>query len=137
MSTMRSVRAWTATLVAVCILFAQVAVSAYACPQLLEQSTPVAQGKALPMVDCDSMPAGEMDPTQPNLCKAHCEFGQQVSKADNYPDTPSPELNVLWPLVWVLLPTPQTASVVSPAAETSERPRGSPPLYIVHQVFRL
>ncbi len=122
---------------ALCILFTQMAVSAYACPQLLEQSAPLAEDNTVSMATCDSMPAGGMDPAQPNLCKAHCESGQQLYKADNYADAQSPALNVLWTLVWVLQPALQAAPVVGLVVETSERPPGSPPLYLIHQVFRL
>lgn len=122
---------------ALCLLFAQISVAAYACPQLVKQSVPTDEENTVAMANCESMPAGERDPAQPNLCKAHCESGLQLNKVDNSADTPSPALNVLWTLVWVLQPILQAASVVSPIVETSERPPGSPPLYLVHQVFRL
>lgn len=130
-------KAWIATVVALCLLFSQLSVAAYACPELAKKSVSAAETDVVAMGNCESMSAGELDPAQPNLCKAHCESGQQLSKADSYTDLPSPVLNVLWTLVWFLQPVSQTASVVGSIAETSERPPGSPPFYLIHQVFRL
>ena len=92
----RSTRAWTATIVALCMLFAQLAVAAYVCPKSLEHSTAVTASTSVAMADCDSVLAGPMDPVQPNLCKAHCEPGLQSSHAHNVADLYAPALHVLW-----------------------------------------
>jgi hypothetical protein len=119
------------------MLFAQVAVAAYTCPQSSMQSAVVANDNAAPMANCDEMPAGQMDPAKPNLCKAHCESGQQMHEVNHSADLQSPALNDLWTLVWVLQRISHVVPVVSPLVDAPERPLGSPPLYLIHQVFRL
>ena len=128
-----------ATLVAVCLLFAQIATAAYACPQLTKLTSSMAGGDMalVVMVDCDSMPVSQMDKEQPNLCKAHCEVGQQSPESKGGADMQLPALGVLWSLIWVLQPALETAGHAVSVAHVAARPPGSPPLYLVHQVFRL
>lgn len=128
-----------ATLAAVCLLFAQLVTAAYACPQLTGKSILITDGDQamVAMVDCDSMPMSQMDKEQPNLCKAHCEVGQQSPDAKGGADMQLPALGVLWSLIWVLQPAPETAGHAVSVAHVAERPPGSPPIYLVHQVFRL
>ena len=57
------------------LLFSQLAVAAYICPGL---GSNAAQA-SMPCADAAAMAADE---SQPNLCRAHCQAGQQ--KADNY-----------------------------------------------------
>jgi hypothetical protein len=133
----RSTRAWTATVVALCMLFAQLAVAAYICPELLEDSTAVTASNSVAMADCASMLAGPMDPVQPNLCKAHCAPGLQLSDAHNDAEIYAPALYVLCAAVWVVLPSLQRAPPIGVVGDAAERPPGIPPLYLIHQVFRL
>jgi hypothetical protein len=57
----RSLAAWVAL---VALLFAQLAVAAYACPRL---AAPEAVA-SMPMPDCD-------EPMNANLCESHCDYG--------------------------------------------------------------
>ena len=58
--------------------FAQIAVSAYACPTPGSSTEPSAAAVAVhdAMPDCD-----HVDSTAVNLCSEHCKFGQQSSNA--------------------------------------------------------
>ncbi|MBL8522585.1 MAG: hypothetical protein JNN20_02735 [Betaproteobacteria bacterium] len=56
----------------VALLFAQFAVSAYACPMLTQGS-----GSQNAAVSNSVSSADEPDAAQPGLCQAHCEDGQQ------------------------------------------------------------
>ncbi|WP_114968880.1 hypothetical protein [Rhodoferax ferrireducens] len=133
----KSTRTWIATFVALCLLFAQIATAAYACPQLLKQSVSMIDGNAVVMADCDSMSASQMDEEQPSLCKAYCESGLQSHESKNSADVQLTALDVLWSLVWIFQPALESAALAVPVTQTPERPPGSPPLYLVHQVFRL
>ena len=137
MSKQRSTRIWTAILVAVCLLFAQLATAAYACPPGLKSSNLMAGESMVSMVDCEAMAASAMDPAQPHLCKAHCESGSQSSNSQNSADMQLPSWAVQWSLIWILQPALEPLSQIVPVAHATVRPPGSPPLYLVHQVFRL
>ncbi len=122
-------RLWIVLGVVLCVLFAQLATAGYVCPQWLK---PVG---ASAMPGCDGMPAEQMDPAQPNLCKATGEASLQSPHQSSGVDLPSPVWAALWMLVW-LLPLRALAVRFAPAANPA-RPPGSPPLYLFHQVFRL
>lgn len=66
----RRSRLVTAFVTLCCLLFAQLAVAAYACPAL--DAAPAAAMAA---------PCANMDMQQPGLCKAHCEAAQQTVDA--------------------------------------------------------
>lgn len=89
------------------------------------------------MVDCDSMPVQQMDKEQPNLCKAHCEVGQQSPDAKSGADLQLSTFDILWSLIWVLPPALDTADHTVSVVHVFERPSSSPPLFLVNQVFRL
>lgn len=125
-----------ATLVVLCMLFAQISTAAYACPQLLKSASSMAGSQMAAMMDCDAMKASQMDSAQPNLCKAHCQLGQQSPDTRSIADVQPMALDLLQSLVWVLQPIAATSQVAS-VAQSPQRPPGSPPLYLVHQVFRL
>nr|WP_315188475.1 hypothetical protein [uncultured Albidiferax sp.] len=122
-------RLWIALWVVACVLFAQLATAGYVCPQWLK---PVV---ASSMPGCDGMPAEQMDPAQPNLCKATGEAPAQSSHQSSGVDLPPPVWATLWMLAW-LLPLRALAVWAAPAANPA-RPPGSPPLYLFNQVFRL
>lgn len=134
MSKARSTYAWLATFVAVCLLFAQMATAAYACPQLNLKAADVAM---VAMVDCDGMPSSHMDSEQPSLCKAHCQAGQQSHDPKGGVTVPTPALDVLWSLVWVLTPVLDSVGRDVFVSHPPARPPGSAPIYLVNQVFRL
>lgn len=89
------------------------------------------------MVDCVSMLDNQMDNEQPNLCKAHCEVGQQSPDAKNGADLQLSTFDILWSLIWVLPPALDSADHTVSVAHVFERPSSSPPLFLVNQVFRL
>ena len=129
------------------LLFAQLAVAAYACPALLPAArlqapiestavTAVTDGNpasaALPVqqaMDCSDM-AGPMDTQFANLCAEHCHHGQQSDQAAT--------LNVPAALLTALYATPLAAEPSPrPAAEPSALAAASPPLAILHCCFRI
>ena len=137
MPSIKSNRTWIATFVAMCLLFAQIATAAYACPQLNTASNSQNIEPMVTMVDCDAMSKDQMDKEQPSLCKAHCQPSQQSHESKSTADVQSPAMLIWWSVVWVLQPQLEsTSSFVSDHA-SSVRPPGSPSLYLVSQVFRL
>jgi hypothetical protein len=125
-------RLWTTLAVVLCLLWAQLALAAYVCPQWV-QPTAVAAMAAMP--GCDAMAAEQMDPDQPALCHAAGEASPQSAHQSSGVDLPSPVWAALWTLAW-LLPVLVCTAMLLPAAR-SLRPPGSPPLYLFNQVFRL
>ena len=113
----------------VAVLFAQLAVSAYACPLLFkgfDNSTNTA-GVSDASAECP-------DPVSPNLCKKHCENGEQ-----NINDMPEPQacLLALEPAFIVALVLDPTLSSPAPALTPSLLHATSPPLSIRNCCFRL
>lgn len=89
------------------------------------------------MTDCDLMPSGQMDQGQPNLCKAHCEMGQQSLDSKNLADIPAASVDVLRALIWMLTPIQESADLPFVTRYASGRPPGTLALFLVNQVFRL
>jgi len=117
------------------ILFAQMAVAAYACPA----AVPTGAGGATLATDIDAMPAdcdqmmGALDPVAPNLCSAHCHNDEQSA---HHADAPTLPPALLVALYWIAVPpTPETlpqrteSSVLHAAL--------SPPHAILHCCFRI
>ena len=127
MHTRPSTRFWTTFLVVLCLLWAQLALAAYVCPQWVQ---PVAA-----MPGCDAMAAEQMDPAQPALCHAAVEASPQSAHQASGVDVPSPVWAALWTLAW-LLPLLALTALAVPAARPL-RPFSGPPLYLFNQVFRL
>ena len=131
------------------VLFAQLAVSAYACPGLSSAESMKMQmaataapdggsaDAAMAMADrqvpnCEDM-AGPMDPEFANLCAEHCHHGQQSDQASTL-TVPAALLNALY--FTPLAPEPVVAP--RPAANaTSALVAASPPLAILHCCFRI
>ena len=131
------------------VLFAQLAVSAYACPGLSPAAAMQAQMSAAaasgvdpanaamaasdqPPINCEDM-AGPMDPDFANLCAEHCHHGQQSDQASTL-TVPGALLNALY--VTRLAHEPVVAP--RPAANaTSALVAASPPLAILHCCFRI
>lgn len=127
------------------VLFAQLAVSAYACPALataagmdmpsLSASGPIVKAPmAMPAgaADCDDA-TGAMDPAAANLCAEHCKYGQQSDHAPTL-NVPAAVLTALYaaPVVAPTAPPPRPA-----AAWTSALVAASPPLAVLHCVYRI
>jgi hypothetical protein len=130
------------------LLFAQMAVAAYACPGLLSGASTEMQmlsgdeaaldgsNEAMPMAadqatgPCADM-AGATDPS-PNLCAEHCRYGQQSDHA--------PTLTVPAVLLTTLLITPYATDVAMrprpAAAASSALASVDPPHAILHCCFR-
>lgn len=130
-----------------CLLFAQLAVAAYACPSVpsmgvqmsMAGSTEVDAGKASmdiasqSMSNCEDMAMGVLDPQNANLCAEHCKFGQQSDQASTL-TVPAAMLLALY--FAPLEPAPKAG--LRPAAATpSALVATSPPHTILHCCFRI
>ena len=73
----RTLRSVTAYLGMLCLLFAQLAVSAYACPMLVEGLTAERGSTVAQNVASTATPCSTADMNQPALCEKHCQDGQQ------------------------------------------------------------
>jgi hypothetical protein len=121
----KEIRRLLAFLCAAMLVWSQLAVASYACPQVF--SSPASAAEMHP--DC----SGAMDPELPLLCKAHCENHAQSNQTPSV-DIPPLTLLSLW-----LAPLPMAPE--TPVARTSHFPPvwladASPPLRIQYQVFR-
>jgi len=129
------------------VLFAQLAVSAYACPALPSAAMPTSASAARDgdasdaamattdrqAPDCDAMAAGTMDPDLANLCAEHCRHGQQSDQAATL-TVPAALLTALY----LAPPAVQPEIRPRPAADaTSALVAASPPHAILHCCFRI
>lgn len=129
-----------------CLLFAQLAVAAYACPGATAMEGPMSMVGAAEMdadktslavlepsvSNCEDMAMGRTDPPNANLCAEHCKLGQQSDQASTL-TVPAALLMALYfaPLV------PAPAAVLRPAAASpSALVAASPPHTILHCCFR-
>lgn len=137
---MRRHRGWLARSLVALLLFVQWATASYACPRL---DAAAARGEAaVTAMSMASMPdcAGDMsamDPAQPQLCKAHCEAGQQsVNSAAAGLDAP-PVLHQggAWVGVFDAVQAAALAAAM-PAALAAGPPPGAPPIYLRLLVLR-
>lgn len=132
MDSLRRHRRWLPAWLVPLLLFALIATAAYACPQ---PAQPAAEGVAAmaEMPDCQT----GMDPAQPQLCKAHCEAGQQsVNSNAAAASVPGPALiDARWAR---LLACGDAASggLAPPQALSIGPPAGTPPLYLSLLVLR-
>lgn len=131
------------------VLFAQLAVSGYACPGLSSSAAMQEQMSEAPSsgvasagaaiaasdqrpINCEDM-AGPIDPDFANLCAEHCHYGQQSGQAAAL-TVPAVLLNALYITPQAL----QSAVALRPAADTtSTLAAASPPLAILHCCFRI
>jgi len=124
----RSFRHWIARTLVGVMLFAQLAVAAYACPGLMSGIESVQPGPVPTATNCDQMPS-PMDEASPNLCAQHCQYGQQSDQTQT----------VTVPAV--LLTSLYIVAPVSQALQIPRMPVGlfaavSPPHAILHCCFR-
>ena len=117
------------------LLFAQMAIAAYACPAVSVAGAAEMRVSAMPaaaMPDCGVM-TGAMDPSAANLCAEHCKFGQQSDQASTL-TVPAVLLSVLYATALVTEPAlpPRVA-----AASLSALVAASPPHTILHCVYRI
>lgn len=124
------------------LLFAQLAVAAYACPVMLNGSADGRDHAAvMGMGGVTAMRSGGMeahlggtDPELPNLCLGHCQFGQQ--NIDSTSSAPIPV--ALLTSLYALPSLEQSAGLARPIATASGPPSmADPPHAILHCCFRL
>ena len=117
------------------LLYAQMAVAAYACPALLSGEAagmPMPAAVAAPMPDCEGM-AAPMDPAASNLCVEHCKVGQQSDQASSV-TVPTALLNLLY--ITAAAPEPTLPSRAA-AASLNALTAAAPPHILLHCVYRL
>jgi hypothetical protein len=125
------------------MLFAQMAVAAYACTGApgssladVPRSAAYSGAASAAMSEASDGHAdhGVMDPAQPNLCAAHCQSGQQ-----NAAGKPAPEVALavpmsLYPLVPVVL---AAATLRASTVRGGPPPMADPPHAILHCCYRI
>lgn len=114
------------------LLFAQMAIAAYACPTLT--STQAADGVVIASAhgpDCDDL-VGAMDPAATNLCAEHCKSDQKSAQTSTV-TVPAALLSVRYeaPPLPALAPPPRATAVSMDALLA-----GKPPHAILHCVSR-
>ena len=121
------------------LLFAQLAIGAYACPALtpaveadIQRGDASAAAASAQTANCDDM-VGAMDPSSVNLCAEHCKYGQQSDQALTL-NVPAAVLTALYatPLAPEMAPPPRPA-----AATMSALVAASPPHTVLHCVYRI
>lgn len=115
-------------------LFAQLAVSGYACPDFAQPASRMAGMQA---VETGAMAAGcdQIDQKAPNLCAEHCKVGQQSHDTAPLPVVMAPALSLLY-----VLPGDARAIEAAAAPHASSDPllvATPPPHAILHCVFRI
>ncbi|UUX96669.1 hypothetical protein [Aquabacterium sp. J223] len=117
---------------AACLLFAQLAVAAYACPV---QAT-MASSADMPCAEMMA-PGADMDSQQPALCAEHCQHDAAQPSADATPSAAAfmPALALLF----VLAPTDHSTGVVPNWTKHQQvRERAPPqPLSVLHCCWRI
>jgi len=114
----------------VAMVFAQLAVSAYACPMQLQELDDAVAG-----LSASAPAAGERDADSPALCKKHCENGQQ-----NVNDSLQAHASLSFDTALTLtLPLAMQSATLrdAPAAAPSLRHATAPPLSIRNCCFRI
>lgn len=126
----RATRIFAAIVMLFSMLFTQLAVAAYACPQLNV-------AKVVSASNADSMPGctERMDGGSPALCNAHCDTGHQSL------DTPAAPTVQPFAACQLALVLPRlnldVSSIASPPASLPLTRITSPPFAIRHCCFRI
>ncbi|MEO7403949.1 MAG: hypothetical protein ABIU95_09800 [Burkholderiales bacterium] len=124
-----------AHLLAGALVFAQLAVAAYACPKMSASATAITAFAAestsadTPMV---AGPCEGIDPAAPNLCYEHCHFGQQTVDHPQPPTVPPAA-----PAVRAVFPLDPSVTLRRTGTDVPWRASASPPLAILHCCFRI
>ncbi|MBC7452596.1 MAG: hypothetical protein H7335_02620 [Massilia sp.] len=132
MKVFSSARVIAAFIMAFSLLFMQLALASYACPELTVAKSVATATAALEMPGCTNM---DMNMEPPGLCHAHCQAGNQ--SADT-PQVPSVQPFVAAQLTMVL----RVADVAVPChachmEEALLKRSTAPPLAIRHCCFRI
>jgi hypothetical protein len=128
----RSLYRFLARFLIACLLFAQMAVAAYACPQELIDSLSPAMAEMADMQDCPQM--SQHDKAVPSLCAEHCHPAQQLTPHANAPSVP-----MALPVgFFVPLPVSES-SLALPLARYADvlTLASSPPHTVLHCCFRI
>lgn len=132
MSRNRRTRLLSAMFLLINLLFMQWAVASYVCPAFASNTPDMAAMVDVPM-PCAGTMSADVDSTQPNLCQAHCQTGQQ--SADKY------ELPALAAIFVSLVSyrLPDFSPMFSgPSRQSTQLERSTaPPLAIRHCCLRL
>jgi hypothetical protein len=130
----RAFRRWVSGGLVLLLLFMQLATAAYACPAELQALQADAAMASMP--GCDGDKSRDMDADLPQLCKAHCQQGDQVAGAAPAGDwTP-------WPVLLAVIDWRHTARLSRPPTRPwsdpppGAVPPGSPPIYLSLLVLR-
>lgn len=129
------------------VLFAQMSIAAYACPQrslvAMSASASVAVAPAEgalgerssaasdPASNCEGM-VGTLDPALPNLCAEHCHYGQQSDQSSTLA-VPAVVLTALYFTPLAAVPV----VALRPAAAPSALAAAFPPHAILHCCWRI
>ena len=114
------------------LLFMQLAVASYACPGAKVEVAEIAAMAKAGLPCAESMTTG-MDEDQPNLCRAHCQTGQQA--ADKY-ELPAPTGIGSLPVNFTVSDIVAVVSGVPVQASHLKRTT-APPVAILNCCFRL
>ena len=134
----RTFKRWLSGGLVMLLLFMQLGTAAYACPAELSARGADAVMAAMP--GCDGNMPLAADAEQPQLCKAHCQQGEQIVGATPVGDwTPMP-------LLVAVIDWRQAAQSDRPPSRwhsgpwsdppSGAVPPGSPPLYLSLRVLR-
>ena len=130
MKNLRRNRLLSAVIALLSLLFMQLAVAAYACPNVLPApSAPMLDSAGQPMPDC-----AETDQQSPTLCDAHTY--KQTPSLEK-PDVPAVMPFVATSLALVLVWPEQAAALPNPPYVFLHASGTSPPIAIRHCCFRL
>ncbi len=135
----RSARRWLGSALVVALLFMQFAVAAYVCSGLRAGHAEMDMSAMADMTDCAGMSAQQMDPAQPQLCKAHCSHDDQSVQSGLGQLAPDLAAALFVAIVdW----RPQAMSARAGAMSMrtvrapTGPPRGWPPLYLALHILR-
>lgn len=132
------------------LLFAQMAIAAYACPAMggmaADMASSAPAGEVAGRPPCmETMPAAtqasgmgfsdnQMDPSSPALCAAHCDYGQQSADHADAPTVPAVLLTTLYTLRALTVRIGRIGPLFD---QPSPQAASSPPLAILHCCFRI
>ena len=115
------------------LLYAQLAVAAYACPGPAAMATPHDTGTAsAPMPGCDAMMTSSADAGASNLCAEHCHQGQQSDHVQTVSVAPA-----VFAGTYPLPLAPALAVPLRAMAFSADARAAAPPHAILHCCFRI
>ena len=127
------------------VLLAQMAIAAYACPDVARSAAMAVQmqmasvtapdadtADASPAMDCEGM-TGPMDPDFANLCAEHCHHGQQSDQSSTL-TVPAVLLTALYDTSPAPVPGASPGHAVEAA---SDRVAATPPHSLLHCCLRI